>query len=110
MFSITILGHLLLHHFMATKPCHRGVASSSVDIILGPALLRAWYMARKPPPITSAPNFDFPGRMVGVALCFLNRSNKRANTFHKRDKGGVKIFLASIYHPVYHEEQKQLNE
>ena len=87
-FSKTIRGHLLLHHVMATKPCHRGRASSGVAIILGPALLWAWYMAGKPPFITSAPNSDLPGRMIGVTLCFPNRSNKRADTFHKRGRGG----------------------
>ena len=67
-------------------------------------------MAGKPPPITSSPNFDFPGRMIGVTLCFPNRSNKRTDSYHKRGKGGIKIFLASIYHPVDHEDQKRFNE
>ena len=92
------------------NPCHRGRASCGVAIILGPALLRAWDMAGKPPPITSSLNSDFPGRMIGATLCFPNRSNKRADKFHKRGKGNIKIFLASIYHPVDHEDQKRFNE
>ena len=72
-FSRNIRGHLLLHHGMATKLCHRGRASSGVSIILGPTLLWAWDMAEKTPPIKSAPNSDFPGRMIGVTLCLLNR-------------------------------------
>ena len=67
-------------------------------------------MASKPPPITSATNSDFPGRMIGVTLCFLNRSNKKADTFHKRGREMIKIFLASIYHPVEHNDQKRFNE
>ena len=67
-------------------------------------------MVGKPPHITSAPNSDFPGRMTGVTLCFPNRSNKRAVTFHKRGKGRINIFLALIYHPVGHEDQKRFNE
>ena len=109
-FTKTIGGHLLLHHGMTMKPCHRGRASSGVAIILDPALLRAWDMAGKPPPIKSAPNSNLPGHMIGVTLCFPNRSNKRADTFHKRGKGRIKIFLALIYHLVDHEEQKRFNE
>ena len=63
-------------------------------------------MAGKPPPITSSPNSDLPGRMIGVTLCFPNRSNKREDTFHKRGNGRIKIFLALIYHLVDHEDQK----
>ena len=67
-------------------------------------------MAGKPPPITSALNSDFPGRMIGVTLCFPNRSNKNADTYHKRDKGRINIFLALVYHPVDHEGRKRFNE
>ena len=40
-FYRTIRGHLMIHHGMTTKSCHRGWTSSRVAIILGPALLRA---------------------------------------------------------------------
>ena len=109
-FSRTIQGNLLLHHGMATKPCHRGQAISSVAIILGPALQRDWDMAGKPPLITSAANSDFPGRMIGITLCFSNRFNKKADTYHKRGRGRINILLASIYHPVEHDGQKRFNE
>ena len=109
-FSKTIWGHLLLHHGMATKPFHRGRASCGVAIILNSALLWYWYMAGKPPPITSSPNSDFPCQIIGFTLCFPNRSNKREDTFHKRGNGRIKIFLALIYHPVDHEDQKWFNE
>ena len=109
-FYRTNQGHLLLHHCMATKPCHRGRASSGVAIILGPALLQAWGMAGKPPPIISASNSNFLCRIIGVALCLSNLSNKKVDTYHKRGKGGIKIFIASIYHPVDNEDQKRFNE
>ena len=95
---------------MAKKPCHRGRANSGVAIILGPALIRYWDMAVKLPPITSASNSDFPGQMIGVTLCFPNRPNKISDTYHKRGKGRIKIFLASIYHPMDHEVQKRFIE
>ena len=109
-FSKMIRGHLLLHHGMATKLCYRGRASYGVAIILGTTLLRAWDMAGKPPPTTSSPNSDLPGQMIGVTLCFPNCSNKRADTLPKRGKGRINIFLASIHHPVDHEDQKRFNK
>ena len=63
-------------------------------------------MEGKPSPITSAPNSEFPGCMIGVTLCFPYHSNKRAEKFHKRGKEKIKIFLNSIYHPVDQEDQK----
>ena len=95
---------------MVMKLCHRCRERSGVAIILGPPLLWAWDMAGKPPPIKSASNYDFPGRTIGINLCFLNRSNKRADTYHKRENGRIKISLASIYHTVDHENQKRFNE
>ena len=67
-------------------------------------------MAGKSPPITSSSNSDFPGRMIGATLCFSNRSSKKADTYNKRFKGRIKIFLDSIYHPVDLEDQKRFNE
>ena len=95
---------------METKPCHRGRASISVALILGPEILWAWDVADKSPPITSAYNYDFPGQMIGVTLCFSNRSNKKAGTYYKRGKWRINIFLALIYHPVDHDDQKRFNE
>ena len=109
-FSRTIRGHLLLHHGMTTNLCHRGLTSSGVAIILGPALLRAWNMARKPPPVTSAICSEFPGQMIGITLCFPNRLNNKSDRYHNRGRGKIKIFLASIYHPVEHDYQKRFNE
>ena len=105
-----IRGHLLLHHGMATKPCHMNWTRSGVAIILGPFLLRACNIAGKPPPTTSASNSDFPSRMIGATFCFNNHSNKKEETYHIKGRGRIKIFLASIYHPVEHNDQKRLNE
>ena len=107
--SRKIRGHLLIHHGMGTKPCHRGRASISVALILGPEILWAWDVADKSPPITSAYNYDFPVRMIGVTLCFSNRSNKKADTYYKRGKCRINIFLALIYHLVDHDDQKRFN-
>ena len=67
-------------------------------------------MTVKPPLITSASKSDFPGWMINITLCFSNRSKKQSDTYHKRGKGRIKIFLASIYHRVDHGDQNQSNE
>ena len=110
MFSRTTRGHLLIHYSMATKPYCRVQESSSVTIIIGPEILRDWNMAGKPPPITSASNSNFPGWTIGVTLCFFNRSNKKAGSYHKRGREMINIFLAYIYHPVEHDDQKRFNK
>ena len=109
-FSRTIRGHLLLHHGITKKPCHMGWMSSAVTMILGPALLRDWNMAGKPPPITSTINSKFTGRMIGATLCFLKRPNNSFDKYHKRGRGKIKIFLDWIYHPVENDDQKRFNE
>ena len=48
--------------------------------------------------------------MIGVTLWFSKRSNKKADMYHKRGRGRIKIFLGSIYHPVEHDDQKRFNE
>ena len=95
---------------MTTKPCHRGRTSSGVAIILGLALIKAWNMARKPPPITSARNSDLPGRIIGVILCFPNRSNKKSDRYCKRVIVKIKIFLVLLCHPVEHDDHKCFNK
>ena len=67
-------------------------------------------MAGKTPPINSTSNSYFPGQMIGVTVCFPNRSNKKSDRHHKRGRGKIKIFLASIYYPVDHDDQKRFNE
>ena len=92
-FSATIQGHLLFHHGMENNTCQRGLASSNVDIILGPALLMAWDIAGKLTPIMSASNSNFLGWMIGVTICFTNQS-KQFDRYHKRGRVNIKIFLS----------------
>ena len=62
------------------------------------------------PPYILRENSDFTARVIGVTLCFYNRSNKKADTYHKRGRGRINIFLASIYHPVGQDDHKWFNE
>ena len=109
-FSATIQGHLMLHHGMSKKTGHRGLASSGVAIILGPDILRDWNMTGKPPPITSASNSNFPGQMICGTLLFPNQSNNILDTYHKKGRGVINIFLPLIYYPVKHDERNHFNK
>ena len=77
-----------------------------VMIILGPDLIQAWTRAGKLEPITSSPISRFLGRMIGVTLSFPNFSNRPSDTYHRRAKGSIELFLCSVYHPCDAEEQK----
>ena len=104
---ITIRGYTVLHHGMDEKPQRLGRTSAGVMIILGPDLTQAWKRAGKLEPITSSPTSRFTGRMIGVTLSFPNFSNRPRDTYHRRAKGSIKLFLWSVYHPCDTEEQKE---
>ena len=98
-YMLTIRGYTVFHHGMDEKPQRLGRMSARVMIILGPDLNQAWTQAGKLEPITSSPTSQFPGRMIGVTLSFLNFSNRPSNTYHRRAKGSIKLFLCSVHHP-----------
>ena len=75
-------------------------------IILDLVLTEAWYQARKVEPITLVTKSSFPGRIIGVTLSFLNRSNRKGDTYTRKTKGRIKSFLCSVYHLYKHDEQK----
>ena len=91
---------------MDEKHQRLGRTSAGVMIILGPDLTQAWTRAGKLEPITYSPTSRFPGRMIGVTLSFPNFSNRPRDTYHRRAKGSIKLFLCSVYHPCNAEEQK----
>ena len=76
-----------------------------VMIIIGPDLTRAWARAGKLEPIQSKPDLEYPIRLIGVTLSFPNLLNRKSETFSKRAKGNIKLFLCSAYHPYEHAEQ-----
>ena len=76
-------------------------------IILCPELARAWTRAGKLEPITSPINSKFPGRMIGLTPCFPNKLNRSNETYHRKAKGVIKLFLCSIYHQHNKFEQNE---
>ena len=104
-YMLTIRGYTVFHHGLNENPQHQGRTSAGVMIILNPALTQAWALAGKLKPVISSPVSTFPGRMIGVTLSFPNFLNRPTDTFKRKAKGSIKLFLCSIYHP--HEFNKQ---
>ena len=96
---IKIQGYTVFHHGLSKKPQRQGRTSAGVMIILNPALTQEWARAGKLNPVISSPVSKFSGRMIGVTLSFPNFSNRPTNTFKRKAKGSIKLFLCSIYHP-----------
>ena len=88
------------------KMFHRKWRKSHSDKLC-PELVRAWTQAGKLEPVTSPINSKFPGRINGLTLCFPNKSNCSTDTFHRKAKGVIKLFLCLIYHLHGIEEQKE---
>ena len=106
-FMLTIRGYTVFHHGMLEKPQKMGRTSAGVMIILNPEMTQVWARAGKLKPLTSLPASFFPGRMIGITLCFPNGSNRPMDTYRRKAKGVIKVFLCSIYHPYKPEEQQQ---
>ena len=98
-YMLTIRLYTVFHNGMNEKPQRQGQISTGVMIILSPDLTRAWTRAGKLKPITSTPTYKFSGRTIRINLSFPNKSNRLTDTYHRKAKGNIKIFLCSIYHP-----------
>ena len=104
----TIRAYTMFHHGMNKKPQQQGRISAGVMIILIPDLTRACTWAEKIKPITSPPTSNFPGQTIGITLRFPKKSNRSTYTYHRKEKGKIKIFLCSIYHPHEIDKYKEL--
>ena len=67
-----------------------------VAIILSPASVTAWRSAGAKHPITTPLQSKFVGIFLGLKLQL-----PRFDRFDKRLRGELKLFIESIYHPVY---------
>ena len=93
-YTTTIREHIIFRYVMEENNNNKGRIISGISIILGPALLQAWTRSRKPAPITSQSNYEFPGRMIGVALSFRNKYNISKDRYHWKAKGKINSFFA----------------
>ena len=83
--------YLILHHNHQWLGSENGVA-----IVLSPAFAKAYERAGSITPITTGSNSEenFYGRFIGIWLSFPN-----IDSYGKKIKGELKIFLASAHHP-----------
>ena len=104
-YSTTIRDHTIFYHGMESRTNAQGRNSAGVMIILGPDLTWLWAIVGKLEPIQSKSNSKYPGRLISVTLSFPNCLNRKLDTFSKRAKGNIKLFLYSTYNPYEHAEQ-----
>ena len=83
----------------------RGRVPGGVAIILSPTSVTACRAAGAKPPITTHLQSKLAGRFLGLKLQF-----PRFDQFDQRLRGELKLFIASIYHPVYVNEHKEFND
>ena len=79
----------------------RGRVPRRVAVILPPTAVKVWRSAGAKPPITTHLQSKFAGRFLGLKLQF-----PRFDQFDRRVRGELKLFIASIYHPVDVKEHK----
>ena len=87
--------YLVIHHnHDKDKKKKKGREKRGVAIILSPHFRKAFGKAGKPKPITTAQKGIHSGIFVGISLYFPN-----FDSYGKRVKGHLNLFIASIYHP-----------
>ena len=86
---------LFFHNREEREVGTRGRVPGGVTIILPPTAVTVWRAAGAKPPITTHLQSKFAGRFLGLKIqfpCF--------DQFDRRVRGELKLFIASIYHPV----------
>ena len=91
-----VRGHTnFLHNRCEREEGTKGSNSGGVSIILSPTAVVALNEAGPNPPITTPFYSKFAGRFVGVKMSF-----PKFDKWGKIVRGFLKLFVASIYHPV----------
>ena len=82
-----------------------GRVPGGVAIKLSPTAVTAWRTAGEKSPVTTHVQSKFVGRFLGLKLQF-----PRFDQFDRRVRGELKLFIASIYHPVDVKDHKEFND
>ena len=75
-----------------------------VGVINLPVILYDLHLCNHFPPPTS----KFPGWMIGITLSFPNKLTRLTDTYPRKAKENIEIFLCSIYHLHEIDKQKEL--
>jgi hypothetical protein len=103
-----ICGYLLIHHNHGEegeKMKKRGREKRGVAVILSSTYLCTYDRAGNPQPITTDLKSNFSGRFIGVLLSFPN-----FDSYGKKIKGELKVFLASVYNPYEEDLYDDFND
>jgi len=104
--EILVRGHLMFSHNRENRTVgSKGRIPGGVAIILSLSAVIAWKTAGSKPPLTTPLTSKFVGRFIGVKLLF-----PKMDRFERMLKGGIALFVASIYHPVDENEHKEFND
>ena len=104
--NTVVRNHMIFRHNGEEREVGtRGRVSGGVGIILSPTRVTAWRASGEKPPITNHLQSKFSGRFLGLKLQF-----PCLYQFDRRVRGELKLFIASIYHPVDVNEHKEFND
>ena len=91
-----VRGHMVLRHNREERTIGtKGRIMGGVAIILSPTSVEAWRAAGLKPPIVTPLDSSFVGIFIGVTLRY-----SQINQYENNVCGNLKLFVASIYHPV----------
>ena len=96
---------VFMHNMGENETGSKGRVKGGFTIILLPTAVIAWREAFSKPPITTLLESSFTGMFVGVKLSF-----PKVYQWGKRKMGYLKLFLASVYHPVDDTEHEGFND
>ena len=103
---IMVRGHMIfLQNRCEREEGTKGRNPGVVAIILSPVAIEAWKEAVSNPPTTTSSDSDFVGRFLGIKMSF-----SRFYKWGKRVRGYLKLFVASIYHPVDEKEHAEFSD
>ena len=101
-----VRGHMIfLHNRFEREEGNKGSNPGGVAIILSPTAVMDWKEDGSNPPITTHFYSKFVGIFVGIKMSF-----PRFDKWGKIVSGFLKLFVASIYHPVNNKEHGEFNE
>ena len=104
--NTVVRNHMIFRHNREEIEVGTGViVPGGVAIIITPKEVTVWRASGAKPPITTPLQSKFVGRFLGLKLQF-----PRFDKFDRRVRGELKLFIASIYHPVDNKYHKEFND
>ena len=104
--NTVVMYHMIfLHNREEREVGTRGRFTGGVAVIISPTPVTTWRAVGAKPLIITPLQSKFVGRFLGLKLQF-----PRFNQFNRRVRGELKLFIASIYHPVDSKDHEEFND